>query len=96
MVERRYLVVIDGNSPVGRLYLAGTNHGEFPSGIDGLFHPTLVCSSVCCDIPGYTTVQALRDLKESSSRAVHLPSHTVVMIHEFDSDEPAPIGFVPS
>lgn len=86
----RYLIVLDLHSPTGQLFAESADR-YFDGG--AVKHPALACSHVVMDSPHY--IFAKRHTKKGHShQLLYLPHHSVILIFEWDSDGPAPIGFV--
>jgi hypothetical protein len=87
----RYLVVLDRNSPVGRMYAESTPP---PPTTDGtVAHPVLDCTEVDLSTLGY--VEATRSLPggRGSYQSVYLPHGSVVQIVRYDEKDGLPTGY---
>lgn len=89
----RYLVVLDANSVIGRIYAKGNNDGIVNDG--RLDHPVLDCTDLVTDSPYY--IFATHSLKKEggSHQSVFLPHGSVVAIYQYAENDPHPLGFVP-
>lgn len=92
----RYLVVLDAESPIGRVYAAGNCEGFVGEGeTREIRHPVLDCADINTESPCYLFVK--RDPRQSNGprQQVYVPHGCVVAIHVYDDSGPKPLGFVP-
>jgi hypothetical protein len=87
----RFLVVLDRNSPVGRLYAESTPPPPTTAG--SVAHPVLDCTGVDLSAPGY--VEATRPLPRGclSEQLVWLPHSSVVQVVRYEEQDGLPAGF---
>jgi len=87
----RYLVVLDAESAIGRVYAKGINDGFVNDG--QLDHPVLDCIEIATDSPYYLFVR--RDLTRhgKSHQSMHVPHQSVVAIHHYADEGAKPFGF---
>lgn len=89
-----YLVVLDANSPIGRICAESDNDGFV---FDGrLRHPVLDCIEIATEAPNY--LFARRDMSKHGKmqQALHIPQSSVVVIHHCDEAGCKPFGFTPT
>lgn len=89
----RFLIVLDANSTIGRIYANGSNDGFVNDGHQK--HPVLDCIELTIDNPYY--IFAIREMKKAagSRQSLYLPHGSVAAIHLYDVTEPHPLGFLP-
>lgn len=87
----KYLIILDGRSPIGAIYLQGNNDGTTTDG--EIIHPLLDCTQITTDSPYY--IFATRSLKKEgkSHQTLYLPHGSVVAIYQYDESDPRPLGF---
>jgi hypothetical protein len=72
-----YVVVLDGRTPTGKLFLKGTNDGLTTDGDQS--HPVLWCDNVHTDSPYYLEAErTLHRGSESHPQSVRIPHAAVV------------------
>jgi hypothetical protein len=90
----RYLVVLHGNSPIGKMYTAGHADAQFQSG-ESEPHPAIDCVQIDSDNPHYLYVE--RDLSWRGQKGdvlrLFIPHHAVVQIVAYGDRDKPPIGF---
>ena len=88
----KYLVILDNQSIIGRIYAKGNNDGYVSDGTEK--HPVLSCTEVVTDNPCY--VFAKRDLsgQGKSHQSLHIPHTSVVAIYHYADEGSKPMGFI--
>lgn len=83
--------MLDANSTIGQVYLAGSNDGHVKA--DEEVHPVLDCIEVVTTEPYY--LFAKRDLSSQgkSHQTLHIPHAAVLFIQHYEDEGPRPIGF---
>ena len=85
-----YLVIIDGQSPVGLGYAQRSD----PVKMGEQQHVGLTCSEIDRDNPHYIFVRTVPIPPATSGQSLHIPHGNVLLIVEYDRDERRPPGFV--
>jgi hypothetical protein len=87
----RYLLVLDRNSPVGRLYAESTPP---PPTTDGsVAHPVLDCTEVDLSNPGYVEATGSHPRGGGPHQSVFLPHASVVRVIRYDVKDGLPAGY---
>jgi hypothetical protein len=89
----KHLIVLDGRTPTGLLFLNGKHNGLTSDGV--VTHPLLDCIAIDFDSPGYICATRVVPGVPDSHQVVLLPSHTVVAVYRYAATEKLPIGFLP-
>lgn len=90
----KHVIVVDGRTATGQLFLHGSNDGVTSNG--DLRHPLLDCTAIDLHTPGH--ICATRELKTptgSHPQILYLPHGTIVAIFRYDTPERPPLGFAP-
>ena len=89
----KHLIVLDGNTPTGKLFLDGKHDGLTSDGTTQ--HPLLDCIAIDLHIPGYIHATRTVHTAGGSHQNVYLPHGTVVAIFRYAVEETPPLGFLP-
>lgn len=90
----RYLVILDANSPVGKMY--AEHQPAYMTTVGSVRHPVLECTEV--DLSNHWYIFAKNSLAREGRtyQSIYLPHNSVIQIIRYEETEGTPFGFLPS